>query len=145
MHVIILYFSAWFYCKACHEDIKDETLIKKCKCKNCKSFQSYLRKEISTKNLIDLIDFLHNWIIICLCCPSPWKNLTRVDAWLNHKLKYGISHTLISANHIWTNLVRTSALIVTQSTYFRTFHKRMTYTLIRSRTIKKFLYQRKSN
>ncbi|XP_037912318.1 calcium-activated potassium channel slowpoke isoform X9 [Hermetia illucens] len=25
---------AWFYCKACHEDIKDETLIKKCKCKN---------------------------------------------------------------------------------------------------------------
>ncbi|CAG9839054.1 unnamed protein product [Diabrotica balteata] len=27
---------AWYYCKACHEDIKDETLIKKCKCKNCK-------------------------------------------------------------------------------------------------------------
>nr|XP_021200586.1 calcium-activated potassium channel slowpoke isoform X24 [Helicoverpa armigera] len=26
---------AWYYCKACHEDIKDETLIKKCKCKNC--------------------------------------------------------------------------------------------------------------
>ncbi|XP_025162354.1 calcium-activated potassium channel slowpoke isoform X35 [Harpegnathos saltator] len=26
---------AWFYCKVCHEDIKDETLIKKCKCKNC--------------------------------------------------------------------------------------------------------------
>ncbi|XP_020294093.1 calcium-activated potassium channel slowpoke isoform X35 [Pseudomyrmex gracilis] len=26
---------AWFYCKACHEEIKDETLIKKCKCKNC--------------------------------------------------------------------------------------------------------------
>ncbi|KOB67484.1 Calcium-activated potassium channel alpha subunit [Operophtera brumata] len=25
---------AWHYCKACHEDIKDETLIKKCKCKN---------------------------------------------------------------------------------------------------------------
>ncbi|XP_033609660.1 calcium-activated potassium channel slowpoke isoform X16 [Cryptotermes secundus] len=28
---------AWFYCKACHEDIKDETLIKKCKCKNCEA------------------------------------------------------------------------------------------------------------
>lgn len=28
-------FRAWFYCKACHDDIKDETLIKKCKCKNC--------------------------------------------------------------------------------------------------------------
>ncbi|XKL65988.1 hypothetical protein PGB90_009408 [Kerria lacca] len=26
---------AWFYCKACHEDSKDETLIKKCKCKSC--------------------------------------------------------------------------------------------------------------
>ncbi|KAK8386203.1 hypothetical protein O3P69_010723 [Scylla paramamosain] len=26
---------AWYYCKACHEDIRDETLIKKCKCKNC--------------------------------------------------------------------------------------------------------------
>jgi hypothetical protein len=26
---------AWFYCKACHDEIKDETLIKKCKCKNC--------------------------------------------------------------------------------------------------------------
>ncbi|XP_043234363.1 calcium-activated potassium channel slowpoke-like isoform X8 [Amphibalanus amphitrite] len=25
---------AWYYCKSCHEDIKDETLIKKCKCKN---------------------------------------------------------------------------------------------------------------
>ncbi|XP_036144726.1 calcium-activated potassium channel slowpoke isoform X35 [Monomorium pharaonis] len=25
---------AWFYCKACHDDIRDETLIKKCKCKN---------------------------------------------------------------------------------------------------------------
>ena len=30
------YFRAWFYCKACHEDIKDENLIRKCKCKNCK-------------------------------------------------------------------------------------------------------------
>ncbi|XP_046655644.1 calcium-activated potassium channel slowpoke-like isoform X8 [Daphnia pulicaria] len=29
---------AWFYCKACHEDIKDETLIKKCKCKNYVGF-----------------------------------------------------------------------------------------------------------
>jgi potassium large conductance calcium-activated channel subfamily M alpha protein 1 len=27
---------AWFYCKACHEDVKDENLIKKCKCKHCK-------------------------------------------------------------------------------------------------------------
>ncbi|XP_071748436.1 calcium-activated potassium channel slowpoke isoform X28 [Lepeophtheirus salmonis] len=25
---------AWFYCKACHEEVKDENNIKKCKCKN---------------------------------------------------------------------------------------------------------------
>ncbi|KAG8194841.1 hypothetical protein JTE90_017277 [Oedothorax gibbosus] len=25
---------AWYYCKHCHEDVKDEKLIKKCKCKN---------------------------------------------------------------------------------------------------------------
>ncbi|TRY80926.1 hypothetical protein TCAL_08819 [Tigriopus californicus] len=31
---------AWFYCKACHEDIKDESMIKKCKCKNLSSSQS---------------------------------------------------------------------------------------------------------
>ncbi|ODM90769.1 Calcium-activated potassium channel slowpoke, partial [Orchesella cincta] len=30
---------AWFYCKACHDHITDETMIKKCKCKNCKFFQ----------------------------------------------------------------------------------------------------------
>ena len=27
---------AWYYCKACHEDVKHENQIKKCKCKNCK-------------------------------------------------------------------------------------------------------------
>jgi len=25
---------AWYYCKACHEDVKNENQIKKCKCKN---------------------------------------------------------------------------------------------------------------
>ena len=27
---------AWYYCKACHEDVKNENQIRKCKCKNCK-------------------------------------------------------------------------------------------------------------
>ena len=35
-HNVLWFSRAWFYCKACHEDIKDENLIKKCKCKNCK-------------------------------------------------------------------------------------------------------------
>merc|ERR1719220_1587136 len=34
---------AWFYCKACHEDIKDENLIKKCKCKNLATFRKGVR------------------------------------------------------------------------------------------------------
>lgn len=33
---------AWYYCKNCHEDIKDEKLIKKCKCKNRKLKNSIL-------------------------------------------------------------------------------------------------------
>ncbi|XP_045494350.1 calcium-activated potassium channel slowpoke isoform X12 [Colias croceus] len=37
---------AWFYCKACHEDIKDETLIKKCKCKNLTAHQRKLGADI---------------------------------------------------------------------------------------------------
>ncbi|XP_071748441.1 calcium-activated potassium channel slowpoke isoform X33 [Lepeophtheirus salmonis] len=31
---------AWFYCKACHEEVKDENNIKKCKCKNLSSTQN---------------------------------------------------------------------------------------------------------
>ncbi|XP_036144733.1 calcium-activated potassium channel slowpoke isoform X41 [Monomorium pharaonis] len=34
---------AWFYCKACHDDIRDETLIKKCKCKNLATFRKGVR------------------------------------------------------------------------------------------------------
>ncbi|XP_066946433.1 calcium-activated potassium channel slowpoke isoform X19 [Macrobrachium rosenbergii] len=34
---------AWYYCKACHDDIKDETLIKKCKCKNLALFRKGVR------------------------------------------------------------------------------------------------------
>ncbi|XP_063705812.1 calcium-activated potassium channel slowpoke isoform X3 [Culicoides brevitarsis] len=34
---------AWFYCKACHDDIRDETLIKKCKCKNLAAFRKGVR------------------------------------------------------------------------------------------------------
>ena len=35
-------FRAWFFCKSCHSDVKDENLIKKCKCKHCKlNFKSF--------------------------------------------------------------------------------------------------------
>uniref|UniRef100_A0A1B6HKE7 BK channel n=1 Tax=Homalodisca liturata TaxID=320908 RepID=A0A1B6HKE7_9HEMI len=42
---------AWFYCKACHEDIKDETLIKKCKCKNCETGRDREDALVANRNL----------------------------------------------------------------------------------------------
>ncbi|KAL7018316.1 hypothetical protein ACKWTF_010719 [Chironomus riparius] len=43
---------AWFYCKACHEDIKDETLIKKCKCKNLALMRKKFRAPPSPSKVI---------------------------------------------------------------------------------------------
>jgi len=34
---------AWFFCKSCHDDVKDENLIKKCKCKNLAKFRTGVR------------------------------------------------------------------------------------------------------
>ncbi|GJQ74711.1 hypothetical protein Trydic_g21562 [Trypoxylus dichotomus] len=34
---------AWYFCKACHEEVKDETMIKKCKCKNLSTFRKGVR------------------------------------------------------------------------------------------------------
>ena len=46
LYIFIFSHRAWFYCKACHEDVKDENLIKKCKCKHCKSnYGLYYDKE----------------------------------------------------------------------------------------------------
>lgn len=63
--------SAWFYCKACHDDIKDETLIKKCKCKNCKYYPNYfyrmfLFRQMRSKN--------HNYIEFILSCVTSNVN-----------------------------------------------------------------------
>lgn len=33
-------FRAFYWCKQCHEDIRDPTLIKKCKCKNRECLES---------------------------------------------------------------------------------------------------------
>lgn len=34
-----VYFRAFYWCKHCHEDIFDISLIKKCKCKNLSVFR----------------------------------------------------------------------------------------------------------
>ncbi|KYB25107.1 Calcium-activated potassium channel slowpoke-like Protein [Tribolium castaneum] len=46
---------AWFYCKACHEDIKDETLIKKCKCKNLTQRNSNQHRNSTVPNMVNSI------------------------------------------------------------------------------------------
>ncbi|VEN41187.1 unnamed protein product [Callosobruchus maculatus] len=43
---------AWFYCKACHDEIKDETLIKKCKCKNLAQ-RNHRNSSIPTANMVN--------------------------------------------------------------------------------------------
>ncbi|XP_063533039.1 calcium-activated potassium channel slowpoke isoform X4 [Cydia strobilella] len=51
---------AWFYCKACHDDIKDETLIKKCKCKNyvgMMMMQTGMVKQINSYRGLDVATF----------------------------------------------------------------------------------------
>ena len=35
---VIVFHRVWYYCKACHENISNEQLIKRCKCKTCKYF-----------------------------------------------------------------------------------------------------------
>ncbi|XP_047741352.1 calcium-activated potassium channel slowpoke [Hyalella azteca] len=45
---------AWYYCRACHDDIKDETLIKKCKCKNY--LGNLLQASGLMKNLMPMLD-----------------------------------------------------------------------------------------
>lgn len=53
-YFFFLIHSAWFYCKACHDDIKDETLIKKCKCKNCELFCLLFLKLVFLSFIISL-------------------------------------------------------------------------------------------
>ena len=52
LNIFFIFFRAWFYCKACHEEIKDETLIKKCKCKNCEYHNLYLFLIISIRSTV---------------------------------------------------------------------------------------------
>ena len=63
------YCRAWFYCKACHENVKDENLIKKCKCKHCKYpvFTNILegKKDLKMEFLTTLVLCPYNGAIKC--------------------------------------------------------------------------------
>ena len=50
LSLMLTWCRAWFYCKACHENVKDENLIKKCKCKHCK-YPILLRQELEPEIL----------------------------------------------------------------------------------------------
>lgn len=43
---------AWYYCKNCHEDIKDEKLIKKCKCKNLRCPVALFKKGVRAVQVV---------------------------------------------------------------------------------------------
>ena len=72
---------AWYYCKACHEDVKNENQIKKCKCKNCK----YKSRKIKLVNIN--VPFLLN---LCFCiqvgsCHSEYiKNFKNISGSFSH-------------------------------------------------------------
>lgn len=71
--------SAWFYCKACHDDIKDETLIKKCKCKNCKYnpiHWFYLMKTVNFYNIRKWIDSQYSFGATVVCWG--WSYILKV-------------------------------------------------------------------
>ena len=71
---------AWFYCKACHEDVKDENLIKKCKCKHCKYERpncTFAGKASRQNSIFDLRYILTKKSIIrllCRLCEFPLTN-----------------------------------------------------------------------
>ena len=61
--ITFLLHRAWFFCKSCHDDVKDENLIKKCKCKNCKlSFLMLSETSLIDTNILFNIPFPVTWM-----------------------------------------------------------------------------------
>ena len=63
---------AWYYCKACHEDVKNENQIKKCKCKNCAYFLSLSLSLITS--ILFLMHFAHLAVIGGMMVHSVLKS-----------------------------------------------------------------------
>ncbi|XP_017058290.1 calcium-activated potassium channel slowpoke isoform X34 [Drosophila ficusphila] len=72
---------AWFYCKACHEDIKDETLIKKCKCKNL--LNRNVRRPNGTGNGTGGIHHMNNTAAAAAAAAAAGKQVNKVKPTVN--------------------------------------------------------------
>ncbi|XP_033148992.1 calcium-activated potassium channel slowpoke isoform X34 [Drosophila busckii] len=72
---------AWFYCKACHEDIKDETLIKKCKCKNF--LNRNIRRPNGTGNGASGLYHMNNTPVTAVAPASVVKQVNKVKPTVN--------------------------------------------------------------
>ncbi|XP_032305449.1 calcium-activated potassium channel slowpoke isoform X15 [Drosophila ananassae] len=72
---------AWFYCKACHEDIKDETLIKKCKCKNL--LNRNLRRPNGTGNGTGAMHHMNNTAAAAAAAAAAGKQVNKVKPTVN--------------------------------------------------------------
>ncbi|XP_051864076.1 calcium-activated potassium channel slowpoke isoform X36 [Drosophila albomicans] len=72
---------AWFYCKACHEDIKDETLIKKCKCKNL--LNRNVRRPNGTGNGAGGMHHMNNTASAAAVAAAAVKQVNKVKPTVN--------------------------------------------------------------
>ncbi|XP_064556030.1 calcium-activated potassium channel slowpoke isoform X30 [Drosophila montana] len=72
---------AWFYCKACHEDIKDETLIKKCKCKNF--LNRNVRRPNGTGNGTGGMHLMSNTAAAAAAAAAAGKQVNKVKPTVN--------------------------------------------------------------
>ncbi|XP_070852505.1 calcium-activated potassium channel slowpoke isoform X36 [Drosophila suzukii] len=72
---------AWFYCKACHEDIKDETLIKKCKCKNL--LNRNVRRPNGTGNGTGGMHHMNNTAAAAAAAAAAGKQVNKVKPTVN--------------------------------------------------------------
>ncbi|KRF82790.1 calcium-activated potassium channel slowpoke isoform X34 [Drosophila virilis] len=72
---------AWFYCKACHEDIKDETLIKKCKCKNF--LNRNVRRPNGTGNGTGGMHHMNNTAAAAAAAAAAGKQVNKVKPTVN--------------------------------------------------------------
>ncbi|XP_033237996.1 calcium-activated potassium channel slowpoke isoform X38 [Drosophila guanche] len=72
---------AWFYCKACHEDIKDETLIKKCKCKNL--LNRNVRRPNGTGNGTGAMHHMNNTAAAAAAAAAAGKQVNKVKPTVN--------------------------------------------------------------
>uniref|UniRef100_A0A8R1DII1 BK channel n=1 Tax=Caenorhabditis japonica TaxID=281687 RepID=A0A8R1DII1_CAEJA len=64
---------AFFWCKQCHDDIKDVSLIKKCKCKNLALFRRNTKQSTATRDYsdFDALFYQNDAADVRIMCETP--------------------------------------------------------------------------